>query len=86
MTTIYQCMIATADTVVATRAKAASYGPDYDGMFTAPLSADGLPPATHYISAGNMDTGFAAFMNPTDGLEIFDHRTLNGLHNVEEDV
>jgi hypothetical protein len=29
------------------------------GMFTTGLSADGLPPATHYISAGFIDEKFA---------------------------
>lgn len=41
------------------RAIAASFGPGGDGMFTTPLSATGLDPASHYISSGFVPEQFA---------------------------
>lgn len=35
-------------------------GLEGDGMLTAGLSPTGLPPATHYISSGDMESVFAA--------------------------
>lgn len=32
---------------------------DCGGMFTSPLSATGLPPATHYISTGSVPLAYA---------------------------
>lgn len=39
-----------------------------DGMFTTGLSATGLPPATHFISSGIIDTAFATVLG--DGLML----------------
>lgn len=41
---------------------AAIAGPAGGGMFTAPLSASGLFPATHYISAGLIEDTFASIL------------------------
>ena len=41
---------------------AAIAGPAGEGMFSAPLSATGLFPATHYISAGLIEDTFAAIL------------------------
>ena len=41
------------------RAIAASFGPGGDGMWTTPLSSDGLDPASHYISSGFVPEAFA---------------------------
>ena len=38
-------------------------GPSGSGMFTTALSASGAEPATHYISAGQIDDSFAAAMS-----------------------
>jgi hypothetical protein len=37
-------------------------GPAGDGMFATGLSATGLPPATHYISAGHISDDMAALL------------------------
>lgn len=63
MTDVYRCMIV----VAAQAAQAATVcaqlaGPSAQGMFTTPLSADGATPATHYISAGEIEESFAAFL------------------------
>ena len=41
------------------RAIAASFGPGGSGMWTTPLSANGLDPASHYISSGFVPPEFA---------------------------
>ena len=41
---------------------AALAGPAGEGMFSTPLSATGLFPATHYISAGLIEDKFAAIL------------------------
>lgn len=41
------------------RAIAASFGPGGSGMWTTPLSANGLDPASHYISSGFVPEQFA---------------------------
>lgn len=41
---------------------AALAGPAGEGMFNTPLSATGLYPATHYISAGLIEEQFAAIL------------------------
>ena len=41
---------------------AAVAGPAGEGMFTAPLSATGQEPATHWISAGLISEDFAALL------------------------
>jgi len=41
-------------------------GPGGSGMFATGLSADGTLPATHYISAGVIESDFAALL-PLDG-------------------
>jgi hypothetical protein len=41
---------------------AALAGPAGEGMFSTPLSASGLFPATHYISAGLIEDTFAALL------------------------
>jgi hypothetical protein len=41
---------------------AAIAGPAGEGMFSTPLSATGLFPATHYISAGLIEDTFAAIL------------------------
>lgn len=41
---------------------AALAGPAGEGMFSTPLSASGLFPATHYISAGLIEDTFAAIL------------------------
>ena len=48
---------------------AALAGPGGAGMFTTGLSADGSAPATHWISAGLIDSQFAALLplNDTPG-------------------
>ena len=48
---------------VTSRAIAATFGPGGVGMWTTPLSASGLDPATHYISTGYIPAEFVA-MSP----------------------
>ena len=53
-------MIVTADDAALAREKCVAIdGASGAGMFTTGLSADGLPPATHFISAGFIDEYFA---------------------------
>ena len=49
---IFRTLIVPAASVDLARAIATSFGPGGEGMWTTPLSADGLDPATHYISTG----------------------------------
>ena len=47
------------------RAIAASFGSGGSGMFTTPLSASGLDPATHYISSGYIPSEFVSLAPST---------------------
>lgn len=49
---IFRTLIVPAANVDLARAIATSFGPGGEGMWITPLSADGLDPATHYISTG----------------------------------
>lgn len=49
---IFRTLIVSAASVDLARSIAASFGPGGEGMWTTPLSASGLDPATHYISTG----------------------------------
>lgn len=49
---IFRTLIVPAASVDLARAIATSFGPGGEGMWTTPLSASGLDPATHYISSG----------------------------------
>ena len=44
---------------------AAAFGPGGVGMFTTPLSADGLDPASHYISSGYIPQEFVSLAPST---------------------
>lgn len=52
MAYIFRTLIVPAANVDLARAIATSFGPGGEGMWTTPLSASGLDPATHYISTG----------------------------------
>ena len=56
----FATLIVTAADADTSRAIAAAFGPGGVGMFTTPLSASGLEPATHYISTGYIPTEFVA--------------------------
>ena len=56
---IFRTLIVPTANVALARAIAASFGPGGDGMFTTPLSANGLDPASHYISSGFVPEQFA---------------------------
>lgn len=51
---IFRTLIVPAANVSLARDIATSFGPSGDGMWTTPLSASGLDPATHYISTGGV--------------------------------
>lgn len=55
----YRNLIVPAANVDLARAIAASFGPGGSGMWTTPLSANGLDPASHYISSGFVPPEFA---------------------------
>lgn len=55
----YRNLIVPASQVDLARAIAASFGPGGMGMWTTPLSANGLDPASHYISSGFVPEQFA---------------------------
>lgn len=55
----YRNLIVPAANVDLARAIAASFGPGGSGMWTTPLSANGLDPASHYISSGFVPEQFA---------------------------
>lgn len=56
----YRCMIVPAEHVDLARVLCETLaGAGGDGMFTTPLSADGSYPASHYISSGLIEDGFA---------------------------
>lgn len=59
----HRTIIVNADQVELARSLCAALaGPAGEGMFTTPLSATGLFPATHYISAGLIEDTFAAIL------------------------
>lgn len=60
---IFRTLIIPAAHVALAREIAASFGPGGQGMWTTPLSATGLDPATHFISSGFVPEQFA-FMVP----------------------
>lgn len=59
MSDIFRTLIVEADNVELARSIAASFGPGGQNMWTTPLSADGLEPASHYISTGYIPEQFA---------------------------
>jgi hypothetical protein len=63
MADLFRTLILPDANVALAREIAASFGPGGVGMFTTPLSADGLEPASHYISSGYVPAEFA-FMVP----------------------
>ena len=52
MSDLFRTLIVPAASVELARSIATSFGPGGEGMWTTPLSASGLDPATHYISTG----------------------------------
>jgi hypothetical protein len=56
---IFRTLIVPADQVELARSIAASFGSGGEGMWTTPLSSDGLFPASHYISSGFIAEEFA---------------------------
>lgn len=59
----HRTIIVDADQVELARSLCAALaGPAGEGMFSTPLSASGLFPATHYISAGLIEDKFAAIL------------------------
>ncbi len=68
MADIFRTLIVTAADAPLAREIAASFGPGAVGMWTTPLSADGLDPASHYISSGYIPEAFA-YMVPSQTWE-----------------
>lgn len=60
MSDLFRTLIVPASQVDLARAIAASFGPGGQGMWTTPLSASGLNPATHYISTGYISAEFVS--------------------------
>ena len=60
MADTFATLIVTAADAPTARAIAAAFGPGGSGMWTTPLSASGLDPATHYISTGYIPAEFVA--------------------------
>ena len=56
----FATLIVTSADAPTARAIAAAFGPGGVGMWTTPLSASGLVPATHYISTGYIPAEFVA--------------------------
>ncbi len=65
---IFRTLIVTADNAPLARSLAAGLAPSGAGMFTAALSANGLFPATHYISTGPLDAGLMLALESADTL------------------
>ncbi len=60
MTWVFRTLIVPADQAALARSLCAGLaGAGGDGMFTTPLSAEGISPATHYISSGLIEQSFA---------------------------
>ena len=60
MTDQFSTLIIAAQDADLARQIAAAFGPGGEGMFTTPLSASGLDPATHYISSGYIPAEFVS--------------------------
>ena len=60
MTDQFSTLIIAAQDAPLARQIAAAFGPGGEGMFTTPLSASGLDPATHYISSGYIPAEFVS--------------------------
>ena len=60
MADTFATLIVAAVDAPTSRAIAAAFGPGGVGMWTTPLSASGLDPATHYISTGYISAEFVA--------------------------
>lgn len=60
MAYLFRTLIVTAADAPVARAIAAAFGPGGVGMWTTPLSASGLNPATHYISTGYIPAEFVS--------------------------
>jgi hypothetical protein len=57
---LFRTLVITAQDANSARMIAAAFGTEGVGMWTTPLSASGLDPATHYISSGYIPAEFAA--------------------------
>ena len=71
MADAFRTLIVTAAHAPFAQQLAASFGPGGAGMWTTPLSASGLDPATHYISSGALPEEFADLV-PTQTWEQID--------------
>lgn len=60
MPDLFRTLIIAAQDAPLARQIAAGFGPGGDGMWTTPLSASGLDPATHYISTGYIPAEFVS--------------------------
>ena len=60
MPDLFRTLIVTAADAPTSRAIAAAFGSGGVGMWTTPLSASGLDPATHFISTGYIQSEYAA--------------------------
>lgn len=60
MTDQFSTLIIAAQDAPLARQIAAAFGPGGEGMWITPLSADGLDPATHYISSGYIPAEFVS--------------------------
>lgn len=61
-TDLFRTAIVPAANVVFARGLVAALSPGGVGMFTTPLSASGIAPATHYISSGMINAQVASLM------------------------
>lgn len=62
MTDVFATLIVAAQDAPLAREIAAAFGPGGSGMWTTPLSADGLDPASHYISSGYIPQAFVSLV------------------------
>lgn len=60
MPDLFRTLIIAAQDADLARQIAAAFGPGGEGMWTTPLSASGLDPATHYISSGYIPAEFVS--------------------------
>ncbi|MEF3075158.1 hypothetical protein V2P20_08985 [Methylobacter sp. Wu1] len=65
---VHRTLIVPAAIVDQVRALADQFGPAAQNMWTTPLSASGNIPATHYISAGQIDEIFAELISSPQNL------------------
>lgn len=63
MANVLRTIIVPANQVGVGRQLGVEIDPHGHGMFTTALSANGLPPASHYVSSGMMDESFASSLN-----------------------